>query len=282
VSIIIPAHNEANVLSRTLDAVARQDYAGDLQTIVVANGCTDDTALISRRYEEGARRRRHLTIELDPSGKPAALNAGDAAADGAIRVYLDADITISPSTVSELVTALERPSIQFAVPALRIGRSKSWFVRSYLTVWSQMPYVQAGGSGGGVYAVSASGRARWNDYPSIYSDDSFARLHFSDAEIAVVDSATGTVWFPDTVREMVAVRARVFQGVWELRREYPGLDSATSGNARAAVRQIAREPRLWLRAPAFFAVYVLGFRTARRRARRGDGTWARAESSRLR
>lgn len=284
VSIIIPAHNEAAVLGRTLDAVGRQDYAGDIQTIVIANGCTDGTVAVSRRYDEAGdtRRRRHVTLELGPSGKPAALNAGDEIADGEVHVYLDADITLSPSTISDLVAALTCPPIQFAVPALDIGVSKSRVVRSYLTVWSRMPYVRAGGSGGGVYAVSASGRARWDRYPAIYSDDSFARLHFSEVEIAVVSTAVGTVWFPDTAREMVAVRARVFQGVWELRREYPGLEAANSGNSLAAVRQIASEPRLWIHAPAFFGVYVLGYLTARRRKRSGDDTWARAESSRLR
>lgn len=272
------------MLARTLESVRNQDYVGVLQTIVVANGCTDDTASISRSYEDrpSNHARHHMTIELGPSGKPAALNAGDAAADGDVRVYLDADVTISISTVSELVAALDRPPVQFAVPALDLGRSKSPIVRSYLAVWSQMPYVLAGGSGGGVYAVSAEGRRRWDQYPALYSDDSFARLHFTDEEITVVPTATGTVWYPDTAREMIGVRARIFQGVWQLRHEHPELDSANSGNPRAAIRQIAAEPRLWLHAPAFFGIYILGYLTARRRARRGDGTWARAESSRQR
>ena len=47
ISIIVPAHNEADYLGATLDALNRQDY-GNFEIVVVANGCTDRTAEVAR------------------------------------------------------------------------------------------------------------------------------------------------------------------------------------------------------------------------------------------
>src|SRR5207248_1237429 len=43
-SIIIPAHNEAAVVARTLRSILTNKLDRPLQIIVVANGCTDQTA----------------------------------------------------------------------------------------------------------------------------------------------------------------------------------------------------------------------------------------------
>jgi glycosyltransferase involved in cell wall biosynthesis len=47
VSIVVPTHNRAARLAAALDALARQDWPPDaLEAIVVADGCTDDTASV--------------------------------------------------------------------------------------------------------------------------------------------------------------------------------------------------------------------------------------------
>ncbi|WP_116347785.1 glycosyltransferase family A protein [Alkalilimnicola ehrlichii] len=100
-SIIIPAHNEAAVIERTLRTVVPM-LAEEDELILVANGCTDDTAGIARRYEPQVR-----VIETDVASKPHALNLGDQAARSFPRIYLDADIELKPEALPRLKAALQ-------------------------------------------------------------------------------------------------------------------------------------------------------------------------------
>src|SRR3954467_3664021 len=90
-SIVIPAHDEGAVLGRLLDGIA--PLGDDHDVLVVANGCTDDTADVVR-----ARSWCRL-VEIAEASKIAALNAGDAAARTFPRIYLDADVTVSADTL---------------------------------------------------------------------------------------------------------------------------------------------------------------------------------------
>lgn len=77
-SIIIPAHNEANVLPATLSRLAADSMAESLEVFVVANACNDSTAATAREFAD--RLPGLVVIETQTPGKPNALNLGDAAA----------------------------------------------------------------------------------------------------------------------------------------------------------------------------------------------------------
>ena len=47
-SVVIPAFNEERLIGECLQSLARQDFAGGYEVIVVDNNCTDDTAEIGR------------------------------------------------------------------------------------------------------------------------------------------------------------------------------------------------------------------------------------------
>ena len=47
ISVIIPAHNEESVIARCLEAFVTGAEPGELEAIVVANGCSDATAEIA-------------------------------------------------------------------------------------------------------------------------------------------------------------------------------------------------------------------------------------------
>ena len=65
-SIIIPANNEAHWMSACLEAVFASQMLEAAQVIVVANGCTDNTADVARRYQSLAEAKgwELLVIEL--------------------------------------------------------------------------------------------------------------------------------------------------------------------------------------------------------------------------
>src|SRR4029453_13779336 len=88
-SIIIPAHNEESVIRRGLHAVLDGAAPGELEVIVVCNGCSDATADVAREFGIAVR-----VIETDVPSKSNALNLGDAAATRFPRFYLEADGTL--------------------------------------------------------------------------------------------------------------------------------------------------------------------------------------------
>ncbi len=114
-AIIIPAHNEAARIDATLQAVLSSIGDEGVQVIVVCNGCNDDTADRARQYAP-----RVCVLETTVASKTNALNLGDEAASSFPRIYLDADVIVSKSLVSDLVRALEAGSSARCVSGRRI------------------------------------------------------------------------------------------------------------------------------------------------------------------
>lgn len=82
-SILIPASNEARYIGPCLNALLASDPVPGftVEVIVIANGCTDDTAARAKRFAPvAAERGWRLKVIKQPEGsKPGALNAGDLA-----------------------------------------------------------------------------------------------------------------------------------------------------------------------------------------------------------
>lgn len=104
-SFVIPVLNEENYLPATLDSIDRYHPIGwDYEIIIVDHGSTDRTRDIA--IAAGA------TVLMPNAATIAALrNAGASNAEGAILIFLDADVTLTPewraASAAWLVTALE-------------------------------------------------------------------------------------------------------------------------------------------------------------------------------
>src|SRR3954453_5982609 len=99
-SVVVPAYNEGAVIERRLGPLLSSFDEGELEVAVVANGCSDDTASAARRLP-GVK-----VLELTEPSKTAALNAGDGLVTGFPRIYLDADVQITASSLRRLAEAL--------------------------------------------------------------------------------------------------------------------------------------------------------------------------------
>lgn len=99
ISVIIPAHNEQDYLPRTLESLRNQNY-GWFETIVVANGCTDDTP-------QTARGKCHRLIVLSQKCLGVARNLGARMARGELLVFLDADTTLEPMALRRIAEDFE-------------------------------------------------------------------------------------------------------------------------------------------------------------------------------
>lgn len=273
VSVIIPANDEAAFIGAALEGLLAQDLpaGAEVEIVVAANACTDDTVGIARGFEPrvAARGWRLLVLDLPEAGKPNALNRGDAAATGAVRVFLDADVTMSPPLLRRLVEALDRPEPAYASGRLVVAPARSLVTRAYARIWSRVPFVVDGVPGAGLFAVNATGRARWGAFPEIIADDVFVRLNFAPHERTGV-SAPYSWPMVEGFARLVRVRRRQDAGVAEVARLYPHL-MANEDKPRLGPRRLLG---LAAGAPLGFAVYA-GVALAVRLTRREAQAWSR-------
>ena len=159
-SVVIPAHDEAAVIGRCLDALFTGFLEGELDVVVVCNGCSDETAALARSSRHPVR-----VAKLRSASKPAALRWGDAAAREFPRLYLDADVVL-PGSAARVVLERLRSGALAARPPIRYEASgASAPVRSYYRARSQVPAVLGSLWGAGVYGLSATGRSRFGALP---------------------------------------------------------------------------------------------------------------------
>ena len=101
VAVLVPAHDEALVITATLDSIRPQLIAGD-RVVVIADNCSDDTAAIAR--SAGAEvLERHDTVRR---GKGYALDHGVRhleAQPPEIVLFVDADCDVKPGAIDTLV-----------------------------------------------------------------------------------------------------------------------------------------------------------------------------------
>lgn len=261
-SVIIPASNEAGYIGPCLAALfASSGVRG--QAIVVANGCQDRTADVARGV--AASGWDLVVIERAEGGKPAALNAGDAVAAFATRVYLDADVTVSPGLMAALAQVLDTDAPRYASGTPHIPRAKSAVTRAYARFWQRLPFNKTPAPGYGLFAVNAAGRARWGDFPALISDDTFVRLHFAPDERRQVAEAYNWPMI-EGFAALARVRRRQDAGVRQLAALHPDL-MPHEGKARLGAGGLVR---LALRDPAGFASYA-AVSLAVRAGRNGGG-----------
>ncbi len=108
VSLVIAAHNEADVIAAKVENALTLDYPPDrLEVVVASDGSDDGTDEIVSRYANG----RVRLLGLGRVGKAAALNAAVDAAGGDVLVFTDANSMFDPAAVKELVGPLADPTI---------------------------------------------------------------------------------------------------------------------------------------------------------------------------
>jgi glycosyltransferase involved in cell wall biosynthesis len=213
VSVVIAAHDEAAVIGRCVEALGDQRGVGPVQVVVVANGCHDDTAEVARRA--GAT----VVISVPEPGKSAALAAGDGAAVGFPRVYLDADMELPPHALlaSEQVFA-EDPAVLAAAPRRHVvSTGSSRAVRAYMAISSRHPAYENSLFGRGMVVLSEEGRRRFDQFPAVVADDLFLDSLYSDAEKRPISSVDVAVVAPRTTRALLRRLVRVRRGNADLR-----------------------------------------------------------------
>jgi glycosyltransferase involved in cell wall biosynthesis len=107
-SVIMPVHNAAGLLPRTLGALRNSDLARDRwELIVVDDGSEDDSSLIAARYADTV-----VTLPGKASGPAYARNRGFELTRGDVIVFIDADCVAHIDTLSRFARLFaEHPDV---------------------------------------------------------------------------------------------------------------------------------------------------------------------------
>ena len=99
VSVIMPVHDAAGMLPRTLGALRSSDLPRDKwELIVVDDGSADESSLIAARYADTV-----VTLPGKASGPAYARNRGFEVSRGDIIMFIDADCVVHTDTISRFV-----------------------------------------------------------------------------------------------------------------------------------------------------------------------------------
>lgn len=111
VTVIIPAHNEAHVIGRTLEAVeaAAQNYAGTVKVIVLNNNSSDETVATAQAAMARLPQIHGRVVDVPIPGKAVALNRGVAEVDTDYLIRIDADTQVLPKALAEAMRHFSDP-----------------------------------------------------------------------------------------------------------------------------------------------------------------------------
>jgi hypothetical protein len=276
-TIVIPAHNEAQVIGRLLARLLSGPPDPSLTVIVVANGCTDDTAGVAASFGPQV----HV-LSLAHASKHDALAIGDRAAVSFPRIYLDADVELDAPDIVALTDGLRQPGVLAVAPERRLALDRcSWPVRWYYDVWVRLPEVRCGLFGRGVIAVHEAGHRRIASLPSLIADDLAASLSFTGGERRIVSAASVTCHPPRTIADLLRRRIRVATGVAQIERSSQAPASTARTRLSDVLLIMRAQPQMTPRVALFALVTALARWQAGRAVARGDfTTWRRDESSR--
>jgi cellulose synthase/poly-beta-1,6-N-acetylglucosamine synthase-like glycosyltransferase/spore germination protein YaaH/peptidoglycan/xylan/chitin deacetylase (PgdA/CDA1 family) len=133
VSVLIPAYNEEESIVETVEAALKSNYPLK-EVIVVDDGSADQTG---QRLLEAFHADPRVQVLRQPNrGKPAALDLGLAKATGEVVITIDADTSIDPDAISNLVRHFSDAKVGAVAGNVKVGNRNSW-----LTRWQALEYI---------------------------------------------------------------------------------------------------------------------------------------------
>ena len=133
VTVLIPAHNEQNVVVQTITSVLASDVKS-LRVIVVNDGSTDNTGpLLDSSFGQDP---RVCIIHQVNRGKAAALHRALGEAATEIVVTIDADTEVEPDAIGKLLRHFSDPTVGAVAGNVKVGNRSRW-----LTRWQALEYI---------------------------------------------------------------------------------------------------------------------------------------------
>ena len=163
VSLIVPAHNEEDVIEARVQNLVELDYAAEkLELVVASDASTDRTHEIVRGYDGRVR-----LLECERAGKLPTMNKAVRETESEILAFGDANATWAPDALRKLVRNFADPDVAYVCGQVRFQRDDGsnregvyWRYEMWLRE-SESALGSITGGNGAIYAVRRSDYVEW-------------------------------------------------------------------------------------------------------------------------
>ena len=128
VSVLLPAFNEAERITKTLDSILASTYP-HFEIIVVDDGSTDQTLQVASSFAGERNGVRVRVFHKANGGKSTALNLGFRESHGALVMCVDADSRLERNAISRLVAVFQDSKVGAAAGQVRVRNRGSTLTR---------------------------------------------------------------------------------------------------------------------------------------------------------
>jgi cellulose synthase/poly-beta-1,6-N-acetylglucosamine synthase-like glycosyltransferase len=217
VTLIVPAHNEEDVIERKLENVLRLDYPHDQLDVVVAS---DDSRDATHDIVAGFAARGVRLIRCERGGKVAAQDRAVRESAGEIVAFGDANVEWDPDALRELVAPFADPAVGMTCGQVRLvnpggGTNQEgvyWRYEMWLRARESLVHSMTG-SNGAIYAVRREAYREVD--PRFGHDLSFPYLMVQNGYRAVYEPrARATENMTTDIEDEFRRKVRMFEHAW--------------------------------------------------------------------
>ena len=163
VTLIVPAHDEEDVIGPRVENLLELDYPADkLELVVASDGSTDRTHEIVQSYDGRVR-----LLECERAGKLPTMNRAVRETESEILAFGDANARWAPDALRKLVRSFADPEVAYVCGQVRFqrqdGTNKEGIYWRY-ELWlreSESALGSITGGNGAIYAVRRSDYVEW-------------------------------------------------------------------------------------------------------------------------
>jgi cellulose synthase/poly-beta-1,6-N-acetylglucosamine synthase-like glycosyltransferase len=217
VTLIVPAHNEEDVIERKLENVLQLDYPSDQLEVVVAS---DDSVDATHDIVAGFEPRGVRLIRCERGGKVAAQDRAVRESAGEIVAFGDANVEWDTDALRELVAPFADPAVGMACGQVRLvnpsgGTNQEgvyWRYEMWLRARESLVHSMTG-SNGAIYAVRREAYREVD--PRFGHDLSFPYLMVQSGYRAVYEPrARATENMTTDIEDEFRRKVRMFEHAW--------------------------------------------------------------------
>jgi glycosyltransferase involved in cell wall biosynthesis len=179
-SVVVVAHDAADTLRSSLDAIAKSDLPRELwELVVVDDGRSDETSLLAAEYAD-----RVVLLPDGPHGPGYARNRGFEMTLGECVAFVSADVMVRPSTLSRFYEAFKRDRDVGAVFGSYDARAMaSDFVSQYHNLLQHFNHQRHAGDSSTFWSACGAVRGAAFEQAGCFDEWHFQRRQLEDLEL---------------------------------------------------------------------------------------------------